>query len=222
MNNRFILASKSPRRYELLKQVGFDFEVVPSRVTENFVQTESPQEHVIRLAEAKVRDVANGYPDCWVIAADTIVYINGSILGKPKDQEEAIGMLRRLSGQEHWVLTGFSVCHFEKRKSDQETVQTAVKVKSLTPEEIEWYVQTGESFDKAGGYAIQGIGSFMIESIRGSYTNVVGLPLCELIQMLSRLGAIRIADGKWLMAENISDQKNVAPSLIEGERTRRQ
>jgi septum formation protein len=200
MNSRLILASKSPRRYELLKQVGFDFEVIPSRVTEGFVQTESPKEHVIRLAEAKVRDVAGEYPDCWVIAADTIVYINGSILGKPKDREEAVEMLRCLSGQEHWVVTGFSVCHLRKKKGDQEIIQTAVKVKGLTPSEIEWYVQTGEPFDKAGGYAIQGIGSFMIESIRGSYTNVVGLPVCELIQMLNRLGAVEIAEGRWQMA----------------------
>ena len=190
MNNRLILASKSPRRYELLKQVGFDFEVIPSRVVEDFVQKESPQEHVIRLAEAKARDVAKGYPGCWVIAADTIVTINGSILGKPKNREDAMEMLRRLSGQDHWVLTGFSVCHLGKGKSDKEAVQTAVRVKTLTPAEMEWYVETGEPFDKAGGYAIQGIGSFMIESIRGSYTNVVGLPLCELIQMLNRLGAL--------------------------------
>jgi septum formation protein len=194
MNSRLILASKSPRRNELLKQMGFDFEVIPSRVTEDFVQTESPKEHVTRLAEAKARDVASEYPDCWVIAADTIVHINGSILGKPKDREEAVEMLRRLSGQEHWVLTGFSVCHLGKKKGDQEAVQTAVKVKSLTPAEMAWYVQTGEPFDKAGGYAIQGIGSFMVESIRGSYTNVVGLPVCELIQMLNRLGAIRIEE----------------------------
>jgi septum formation protein len=197
MNSRLILASKSPRRNELLKQMGFDFEVIPSRVAENFIQTESPEEHVIRLAEAKVRDVAGEYRDCWVIAADTIVYIHGSILGKPKGREEAVEMLRRLSGQEHSVLTGFSVCHLEKMKSDQEAVQTAVRIKSLTTAEIEWYVQTGEPFDKAGGYAVQGIGAFMIESIRGSYTNVVGLPLCELIQTLSRLGAIKIADGRW-------------------------
>lgn len=168
---------------------------------ENFVQTESPQEHVVWLAEAKARDVARQYPDRWVIAADTVVYINGSILGKPKDQEEAIGMLRRLSGQEHWVLTGFSVCHLRKGKSDKEAVQTAVRMKGLTAAEIEWYVQTGEPFDKAGGYAIQGIGSFMIESIHGSYTNVVGLPVCELIQMLNRLGAIKIADGRWQVAD---------------------
>jgi septum formation protein len=194
MSSRLILASKSPRRYELLKQVGLDFEVIPSSVKEDFVQKESPADHVIRLAEAKARDVARQYPGHWVIAADTVVYINGPILGKPKDREEAVEMLHRLSGREHWVLTGYSVCHLEKRKNDKEAVQTAVKVKGLTPGEIEWYVQTGEPFDKAGGYGIQGIGSFMIESIRGSYTNVVGLPLCELIQMLSRLGAITISE----------------------------
>jgi septum formation protein len=194
MGSRLILASKSPRRYELLKQVGLDFEVIPSRVMEDIVQKESPQEHVIRLAEAKARDVANGHPDRWVIAADTIVTINGTILGKPENREEALKMLHRLSGEEHWVLTGFSVCHLEKRKGDKEAVQTAVRMKNLTPAEMEWYVQTGEPFDKAGGYAIQGIGSFMIESIRGSYTNVVGLPLCELIQMLNRLGAIAITE----------------------------
>lgn len=193
MGSRLILASQSPRRFELLKKVGLDFEVIPSRVMEDIVQKESPKEHVIRLAEAKARDVASGYPDHWVIAADTIVYLDSSILGKPKNREEALAMLRCLSGQEHWVLTGFSVCHFGKGKSDKEAVQTAVKVKTLSPTEMEWYVRTGEPFDKAGGYAIQGIGSFMIESIRGSYTNVVGLPLCELIQMLYRLGAITIS-----------------------------
>ena len=194
MSSRLILASKSPRRYELLKQVGLDFEVVPSRVIEDFVGTETPQDHVIRLAETKVQDVAYRYPDRWVIAADTIVYIDGSILGKPKNQEEAKGMLDRLNGQEHWVMTGFSVCHLEKGKSDKEAVQTSVKVKALTSAEMDWYVRTGEPFDKAGGYAIQGIGSFMIESIRGSYSNVVGLPLCELLQMLNRLGAIKISE----------------------------
>jgi septum formation protein len=194
MRSRLILASKSPRRYELLSQLGLDFEVIPSRVMEDFFQRESPQEHVLRLAEMKVRDVADRYPDCWVLAADTIVTMNGSILGKPKNREEAMKMLRRLNGQEHWVLTGFYVYHLGKGKGDKEAVQTAVKMKALTHAEMDWYVQTGEPFDKAGGYAIQGIGSFMIESIRGSYTNVVGLPLCELIQMLNRLGAITISE----------------------------
>jgi len=192
MSSRLILASKSPRRSELLRQVGLEFEVVPSGVKEDFVKGESPQEHAIRLAQAKARDVASKHPERWVIAADTIVCISGSILGKPNNRQEALEMLRCLSGQEHWVLTGFAACHLEKGKVDKEAVQTAVKVKNLTSVEIDWYVQTGEPFDKAGGYAIQGIGSFMIESIRGSYTNVVGLPLCELIQMLNRLGAITI------------------------------
>jgi septum formation protein len=200
MGNRLILASTSPRRYELLKQMGLDFEVIPSRVIEDYFQAETPQEHVLRLAEAKARDVANRYPDRWVIAADTIVYIDGIILGKPKNREEAIEMLNRLSGKEHFVLTGFSVYHLEKGKGDKEAVQTAVKVKNLTSVEVEWYVQTGEPFDKAGGYAIQGIGSFMIESIRGSYTNVVGLPLCELLQMLTCLRAITISEcGMWIV-----------------------
>ena len=194
MRNRVILASKSPRRYELLKQVGLDSDAIPSSVEEVFIQGEPPEEHVLRLAEAKALDVGNQYPDRWVIAADTIVYVDHSVLGKPKDREEAKKMLRRLSGKEHRVLTGFSVHHLEKRKGDREAVQTVVKVKKLTQAEMEWYVKTGEPFDKAGGYAIQGIGSFMIESIKGSYTNVVGLPICELIQMLSRLGALTIGD----------------------------
>jgi septum formation protein len=191
MGNRLILASQSPRRYELLKQVGLDFDVIPSRVEEDYIKGESPRSHVLRLAEAKALDVGSEHPDRWVVAADTIVYVDHSILGKPRSREEAKKMLRRLSGKEHRVLTGLSVQHLERGKGDQDAVRTAVKVKKLTPSEIDWYVKTGEPCDKAGGYAIQGIGSFMIESIKGSYTNVVGLPICELIQMLSRLKAIR-------------------------------
>ena len=190
MGNRLVLASKSPRRFELLKQVGLDFDVIPSRIEEDYIKGEFPRKHVLRLAEAKALDVGNKHPDRWVIAADTIVYVDHSILGKPKSREEAKKMLCRLSGKEHRVLTGFSVHQLGRGKGDREAVQTAVKVKKLTLAEMEWYVETGEPFDKAGGYAVQGIGSFMIESIKGSYTNVVGLPICELIQMLSRLGAI--------------------------------
>lgn len=201
MDNRLVLASKSPRRYELLMQMGLDVEVIPSEVFEDFVQVESPRDHVIRLAEAKAREVADHHRDRWVIAADTIVCIDGFILGKPSCRGEAVEMLRRLSGQEHRVLTGYSVCHLGRGRSDKEAVQTTVRMKPLTPAEMEWYVQTGEAFDKAGGYAIQGAGSFMIESIQGSYTNVVGLPLCEFIQTLTRLGAVRIAEGRWQISE---------------------
>jgi septum formation protein len=191
MRSRLILASESPRRYELLKKVGLDFDVIPSSIEETFHRKESPKDHVLRLAEAKALDVAKQFPNRWVIAADTIVFVDRSILGKPRGRKEAIKMLRKLSGKDHWVLTGFSVHHLEKGKGDQKAVRTAVTVKPLKSAEIEWYVRTGEPFDKAGGYAIQGIGSFMIESIHGSYTNVVGLPLCELMGMLNRLGAIK-------------------------------
>jgi len=194
MKKRIVLASRSPRRSELLKQLGFDFDIIPSRVEENSEQNETPREQVIRLAEAKALDVGAQHPGRWIIAADTVVCIDGSILGKPKNAEEAFDMLNRLSGQEHFVFSGFSVHHFGKEKGAHQAVQTGVKVKSLTPVEMKWYVNTGEPFDKAGGYAIQGIGSFMIESICGSYTNVVGLPLCELIQALGRLGAITLSE----------------------------
>jgi septum formation protein len=190
MGNRLILASRSPRRSELIEKLGLEFDVIPSRIEEDFIHGESPEQHVIRLAKAKAMDVGSQHPDRWVIAADTIVFIDHTILGKPKDRGEALEMLQRLNGREHWVLTGFSVCHLKKEIKDYQIVQTAVKVKTLTPLEMEWYINTGEPFDKAGGYAIQGDGSFMIEWIRGSYTNVVGLPLCELIQMLVRLRAI--------------------------------
>jgi septum formation protein len=167
MGNRLILASKSPRRYELLKQMGLDLDVIPSRIEENVVKEESPKKHVLRLAEAKGLDVGSQYPDRWVIAADTIVYIDHSTLGKPRNREEAMEMLCCLSGKEHRVLTGFSVRHLGKGMGDREAVQTVVKVKKLTPVEMEWYIQTGEPFDKAGGYAIQGVGSFMINRSGG-------------------------------------------------------
>ena len=202
MANRLILASRSPRRYELLKQMGLDFDVIPSRVEEgDLLPGESARGHVLRLSEAKAFEVGNQYPDDWVIGADTVVYVDGTVLGKPKNREEAMEMLGQLSGKEHSVLTGFSVNHIGKGKKNREAVQTSVKVKSLTEAEMRWYVQTGEPFDKAGGYGIQGIGSFMIESIRGSYTNVVGLPVCELIQMLSRLGALTISECGFRIAE---------------------
>jgi septum formation protein len=194
MENGFALASKSPRRIELLRQLGFEFDIIPSEIDEDLIQGEPPHEHVIRLAEAKALEIGSRYPDRWIIAADTAVFINGSILGKPKNGDEAVEMLSRLSGQEHLVLTGVSAHHVRKGKGGRQAVQTAVKMKLLLPAEMRWYVNTGEPFDKAGGYAIQGIGAFMIESIKGSYTNVVGLPLYELIQMLSDLGALAISD----------------------------
>jgi septum formation protein len=193
MPKRLILASSSPRRYDLLSQLGIEFDVIPSRIEEDVLPKESPRSHVLRLAEAKASEIAERYPNRWVLGADTIVYINHKILGKPKDRKEAQKILRQLSGKEHQVFTGVSIKHLKKNRADQKVVRSFVKIKRLAPSEIDWYIQTGEPFDKAGGYAAQGIGSFMIESIRGSYTNVIGLPLCEVLQMLLRLGAIRVS-----------------------------
>jgi septum formation protein len=201
MNAGLVLASGSPRRQEMLRQLGLPFEVVPSRIEEACQDGELPLDHVLRLAEAKAREVGARIGGRWVIGADTIVVASGAILGKPRDPAEALDMLRRLSGKEHQVLTGFCVIHGSKGVCCRRTVETAVRVKTLRPEEIDWYVGTGEPFDKAGAYAIQGIGSFMIETISGSYTNVVGLPLCELMDALETLGALVISDRGFRIAE---------------------
>lgn len=189
MMERLILASSSPRRQGLLRQMGLEFDVVPSDVREDFIDGESPKDHVLRLAGVKAHRVAEIYPDRWVIGADTAVAIDGMILGKPHTEQEAFRMLLALSGRNHRVFTGVSVCHRAKGKGETIAVETVVRMKTLTREEISWYIRTGEPFDKAGGYAIQGKGAFMVQRIEGSYTNVVGLPLCELLEVLDRLEA---------------------------------
>lgn len=172
-----------------MRQIGLEFDVVPSQVEEDFIDGESPKDHVLRLAEVKARRVAEIYPDRWVIGADTAVAVDGMILGKPRTAQEAHRMLLALSGRNHRVFTGVSVCHRAKGKGETIAVETVVGMKTLTREEVTWYIRTGEPFDKAGGYAIQGKGAFMVQRIEGSYTNVVGLPLCELLEMLDRLKA---------------------------------
>jgi len=192
---RLILASSSPRRKELLKQIGLRFEVVPSGVEERIKDGENPVEHVLRLAEEKALDVANKSRDSWVIAADTIVLVDGEILGKPAKEKEAYQMLLKLSGKEHRVITGFCILNTGNGESVKESVETTVTFKELSEEEIRGYIKTKEPFDKAGGYAIQGKGSFMIREIKGSYTNVVGLPICEVVEALERVGGVRLFDG---------------------------
>jgi septum formation protein len=179
-----ILASKSPRRRYLLKQVGLSFSVIPSRFDETSVTMSTPETYVRILAEAKAAEVSKRYPQSWIIGADTIVLIDNTILGKPASWAQARGMLKRLSGKNHQVLTGFSICCAARQKKFSETVKTDVIFKDLTEPEIEWYIHTQEPFDKAGAYAIQGIGSFLVKRIKGSYTNVVGLPICEVIEYL--------------------------------------
>ena len=180
----FILASKSPRRSYLLKQAGLEFSVIPSSVDETTVPLSSPETYVRVVAEAKAMDISEKYPHMWVIGADTIVLIDDRILGKPGSESEARAMLNQLSGQIHHVLTGYAICCKAKNRNFSDTIKTEVSFKNLSEEEIEWYINTGEPFGKAGAYAIQGLGTFIVKSINGSYTNVVGLPVCEVIEFL--------------------------------------
>lgn len=185
-----ILASKSPRRRYLLKQAGINFVVVPSQIDESKIWMKKPEEYVKKLAEAKASDVAYKYPDSWVIGADTIVVIGDAILGKPRSIDDARNMLLRLSGQTHQVYTGFAICCKARERLFSQIVKTDVLFKNLSEEEIQWYIHTPEPFDKAGAYAIQGMGTFLVRSIHGSYTNVVGLPVCEVIEFLIKEGLL--------------------------------
>ena len=187
-----ILASKSPRRRYLLEQAGINFLAIPSSIDEAKIPLCSPETYVRILSEAKADDISKKYPEKWVIGADTIVLKNKDILGKPGSTDDARTMLKQLSGQTHQVLTGYAICCKAKNRMFSETVRTDVLFKHLTHEEIEWYIHTKEPFDKAGSYAIQGLGTFLVKSINGSYTNVVGLPVCEVIEFLLKEGVIDI------------------------------
>jgi len=186
LKTKIILASQSPRRRHLLERAGLRFTVIPSEFDEAAVSASTPDDYVRILAEEKARDIGRKHPDAWVIAADTVVVVDGRILGKPASTPQARDMLRRLSGRTHQVLTGYCICQVSGARMFADTVRTDVLFKTLSEEEIEWYIQTGEPFDKAGAYAIQGIGTFLVKRINGSYTNVVGLPVCEVIEILIR------------------------------------
>ena len=164
--------------------------VVPSRVDEDSVPVSAPETYVGVLAEAKAGEVSRRYPESWVIGADTIVLIDETILGKPKSPKDARRMLERLSGRTHQVLTGYAICCANRKRFFSETIRTDVRFKALSQVEIEWYIQTREPFDKAGAYAIQGMGTFLVKSINGSYTNVVGLPVCEVVEFLIKEGVV--------------------------------
>ena len=186
-----ILASQSPRRSVLLEQLGIDFDIVPSRVEETLIPRESPLEHVLRLAESKALDVADRHPDRWTLAADTIVSIDGLILGKPENSERAFDMLRRLSGREHHVFTGFTIVRKSVSVLRRKTVRSTVVFRPIEEDELQWYINTDEPYDKAGGYAVQEKGGLFARRIRGSYSNVIGLPVSELFEMLKKIGAVR-------------------------------
>ncbi len=188
--NRIILASASPRRMELLASAGIRFDVSVSNVAEDVLPGEAPRDHVMRLARDKAIEVAAHTEGRFFVGADTIVACDDEIMGKPCDAADAERMLRKLSGVPHSVITGFAV--YDKARDGLlcDAVETRVYFKHLRDEEIAAYIATGCPMDKAGAYAIQGGAAHMVERIDGSYTNVVGLPLCEVVEALRRLGAI--------------------------------
>jgi septum formation protein len=183
---QFILASASPRRRELLTSIGLDFDVVPSHVPEVQQQGEAPEEYVARLSRDKAGAIARTHPCRWVIAADTTVLLGEELLEKPVDAADAMRMLATIQGKTHVVYTGVTLQNGEY--SDTRVAESEVRMLPLSPDDIAWYVRTGEPLDKAGAYAVQGIGAMFIDSIHGSYTNVVGLPLATLFLMLRRAG----------------------------------
>ncbi|MEJ2723449.1 MAG: Maf family protein [Deltaproteobacteria bacterium] len=184
-----ILASSSPRRRRLLEQIRLPFHVVASRIAEDETLA-NPSTAAQRLAEKKAESVHSPLRGRWVLGADTVVVLGRAVLGKPRDAQDAHSMLLRLSGRSHRVITGFCILDPSGQKAHSEAVVTRVDVKRLAGREIRSYVATGEPLGKAGGYAIQGLGAFMIEGISGSYTNVVGLPVCALVKALLEIGAL--------------------------------
>lgn len=185
-----ILASRSPRRIDFLTALGLQFRAVPADVDESFMEGETFEEHVLRLSEKKARAVSADLPDAYVLGADTLVAVDDRLMGKPVDGEDAARMLRVLSGRTHRVISGFSIVRESTGAAYRQCVETDVTMRRILPEEIEAYTKTQEPLDKAGAYAVQGMAMTMVTEVRGSYTNVVGLPVPEVMTALMELGAV--------------------------------
>ena len=188
---RLILASRSPRRKDLLEQVGIPIEIRPSSVNEKKVAEDHPENYARTLSRLKAEETARTFPGDWVLGADTIVVVQNKILGKPETESHAFEMLSELNNREHKVVTGFCLSNRDLGQQFTQSVETRVLFKNCTKEELFWYIKTGEPFGKAGAYAIQGKGAFLVKSITGSYTNVVGLPVCEVIDQMNSLDLIQ-------------------------------
>ena len=185
-----ILASASPRRADLLREAGIDVEIQPAHVNEDVEPGETPEGYVRRVADAKGQAVSQRMPDRFVLAADTAVVVDGQILGKPSNAEDAARMLRLLSGRSHLVVSGVCLIKNGAPAVTTEVETTVVEFAGLLPAEIAWYVASGESMDKSGGYGIQGLASRFVTRITGSYTNVVGLPIAVVYRMCMKAGLL--------------------------------
>ena len=184
---KIILASQSPRRRELLGQMGLDFRIIVPDIDEHMDRSLPPDKLVEAISAEKAAAVEKLVgPDAVVIAADTVVVLDGAVLGKPVDESDAKRMLSALSGRHHQVYTGFTVRQGEKTVTRSECTEVAFR--PLNPLEIDAYIRTGEPMDKAGAYGIQGLGALLVGGIRGDYFNVMGLPVCALGQVLTRFG----------------------------------
>lgn len=183
-----VLASASPRRRELLEKIGLKFSVDPSDYPENLRSDLNPEGLVKSISLGKALQVSLKYPNALIIAADTFGMFEGKILGKPHTADEALKMLSALNGKSHIVITGYTILDSATQKMVTHTEETRVYFKKLSAEEINRYVKTGEPLDKAGAYAIQGLGAVIVEKIVGDYYNVMGLPLCSLVESLKDFG----------------------------------
>ena len=187
-----ILASASPRRQGYFQDLGLEYRVHPADIDEALLAAEKPQDFVLRMAQEKAVSVMDLYPENWIVAADTVVSLAGTVLGKPKDPADAVSMLMQLSGKEHWVLTGMCLACLQEEVVVVQSVCTRVVFSHFSERVAHAYVATGEPLDKAGSYGIQGRGAFLVKEVLGSYSNVVGLPLCELLVMLEEYGVIAV------------------------------
>jgi len=185
-----ILASESTRRVDILRSLGISFSIIPPDIDEERRRDESPREFVLRMSEEKARKVGDHFPDKWVIGADTVVVLRGKVLGKPKDEGDAFDTLKGLRGKWHKVITGYCVLNTSKDVMSCDAVETKVLVRNMTDEEIVRYIKTSEPMGKAGSYAVHGKGGYMVKEIKGSYSNVVGLPICEVAEVLLSLGVL--------------------------------
>lgn len=197
-----ILASQSPRRAELLGRLGLDFEIIPAEIDESYIDHEMPADHAERLAREKALTVATSHSEALVVGSDTIVVLGNDVLGKPRDREDAIEMLLRLSGREHEVFTGVAVASGERAESSLERVR--VRFRNLDRQMCEEYVATGEPLDKAGAYGIQGFGSALVGEIHGDYFAVMGLPVVRTLDLIERFGW-RYAFGRLEPTEGMFD-----------------
>jgi septum formation protein len=188
ISGRLVLASASPRRRQLFSLLEVPFVTAAACVDEESEEGESPQEMVCRLSLAKAEAVATSYPEGLIVAADTIVVLDGETLGKPADEAEAVAMLRRLRGRKHTVFSGVTVYHPASARAITELAESAVWMRAYTDEEVARYAASGDPLDKAGAYAIQHHNFSPVKRIEGCYTSVMGLPLCHLARALVQLG----------------------------------